>query len=97
MRKKELNQHVKLKKQIIALFVGNLTKKGNKFTGKKIFNDSIFFLKKRIKNKDPFRLLLLAVRRISPTIRLRNKRFGALVHKLPYFLPPSKAKSYAIR
>jgi ribosomal protein S7 len=97
MTKKELNQHKKVRKHIKKLFIGNLIKQGNKKFAVQIFFDFMNYLKLRIKNKDPFKLLVLAVRRASPVIRLRNKRFGALIHKLPYFLPSSKAKSYAIR
>jgi small subunit ribosomal protein S7 len=97
MRKKELREHIKIKKRVNKLFVGNLTKNGNKLRAQKIFNGALNLLKLRLRNRDAFRFILFAVGRVSPRIRLRNKRFGAFIHKLPYFLPPRKAKSYAIR
>jgi small subunit ribosomal protein S7 len=97
MHKKELREHIKIRKRVNKLFVGNLMKNGNKFRAQKVFNGALNLLKLRLRNKDSFRFILFAVRRVSPRIRLRNKRFGALIHKLPYFLPSRKAKSYAIR
>ena len=86
---------------IINLFVGSLTKKGDKRQARRIFSDTLRILKRSLlvrgnsPIRDPFALLIDVVLSLKPLIVLESKRVGGVIYRLPRLIT-RRRRSYSI-
>jgi len=86
---------------IVNLFVGSLTKKGNRRQAKRLFAETLKLIKRSLltqdkrSEKDPFSVLLDVTSSLRPLITLESKRVGGVIYRLPRLINTTR-RGYSI-
>lgn len=86
----------KIAPNIFNVFIGFLTKNGNKLKAEKLCLLILLSLKKTFK-KNPFYILESCIRRIRPVVSFKPKKIAGITYKLPMLLNTKRANSLAVR
>jgi len=81
---------------IFNVFIGFLTKNGNKLRAEKLCLSILVSLKNELK-KNPFYILESCIRRIRPIVSFKPKKIAGITYKLPMLLSTKRANSLAVR
>jgi len=87
---------IKKNPNVFNVFIGFLTKNGNKLKAEKLCLLILTALKKKYK-KNPFYILESCIRRIRPAVGFKAKKIAGITYKLPMLLNTKRANSLAVR
>lgn len=87
---------VKKKQNIINMFIGSLTKNGNRFRAEKIFLSVMQQLKFKLQI-NPLFVLEECIKSVRPSLRLKPKKVAGITYQLPAVLRLRRSNVIAIK
>lgn len=84
-------------KLVSRLFIGSITKRGNRIKAFNIFFYSILLLNKVYGVTDPVSFVSQAVNKVRPKVTFVSKKVAGIVYKLPKYIPLRKSTAVSIR
>ena len=82
---------------IVAKFINNLMKKGNKSLSEKIFYQSIEKIKQQGKVDDGIELFKKALDNVAPMLEVKSKRIGGATYQVPIEISEARRMALAMR
>jgi len=81
---------------LMERFINYVMLDGKKTTARRIFNDTLKIVAKKIAG-DPVKTFKLAVDNVKPKLEVKAKRIGGAVYQIPREVPPPRAIALAFR
>jgi small subunit ribosomal protein S7 len=87
----------RFKSLVLSKLVNKVMLDGKKSTAQQIVYDSMEILKKRVKDTDPFDVVLSAINNVKPHVEVRSKRVGGATYQVPMEVNRKRQQTLAIR
>ncbi len=78
-------------------FIRCLMGRGKLSTARRIFNDALHQIKRRVPDADPLGVFTEAVECVKPSVEVRSKRVGGAAYQMPMQVNRARQQTLAIR